>query len=168
MNNFQTLFFAWANFNNVALDVNFSAPSSDDHENHSGWGVTDGDSGKWVTQGEKWKISETVQLNVISIYKTHFSSAAKDRHTWDTLGCRKIRIFHALHHRLLVADWQSSCSSVICQFFFFVACLPISLGGCYFSLENRKYFALWPLETGELSNLPRAERAKGERKITTL
>lgn len=109
---------------------------------------------------------------MISIYKTHFSSAAKDRHTWGTLGCRKIRIFHALHHRLLVADWQSPCSSVICQFFFFVACLPISLGGgCYFSLENRKYFATrntasygYRIFLGRTTTMA----MKGERKITTL
>lgn len=127
----------------------------------AGWGVTDGDSGKWVTQERSGKISETVQLNVISIYKTHFSSAAKDRHTWGTLGYRKIRIFHALHHRLLVADWQSSCSSVICQFFFFVACLPISLGGCYFSLENRKYFTLWLLERRAIESSS-TERRRGD------
>lgn len=45
---------------------------------------------------------------------------------WDTLlGVRKVRIFHALH-RLLVADWQSSCRRVICQCVFFDARWSIS------------------------------------------
>lgn len=128
-----------------------------------------------MTRGSKvGNIGNCTTLNVISIYKTHFSSASKDRHTWstraqlDAVVARKVRIYHALHHRLLVADWQSSSScssSVICQFFFFVAYFVVCedslalVGGCYFSLENRKYFTLWwprPKERAQLSNLPRS------------
>lgn len=38
-----------------------------------------------MTRGSKvGNIGNCTTLNVISIYKTHFSSASKDRHTWST------------------------------------------------------------------------------------
>lgn len=126
---FQHFFFAFENFNfnNVALEMStFFFPRPKER-----W--SEGRIVGTRTQEEKVEenIWETAVLNLEVIFylqNTLFSSASKDRHTFGGTrfwGVRKVRIFHALH-RLLVADWQSSCRRVICQCVFFVARWSIS------------------------------------------